>query len=274
MIDLAPNNAYGLNLATPLVVAGGCLGYGSEIARTLGFGAAQANHGFGALITRTTTLQPQRARPLPQVSERPAGIIYHGVEHNPGLRGVLGRHGTAWASWNLPVILSIGGATINEVSEIAGSLEGVEGIGGIEIPLAYCGISTPAETTRLVSAVRAATLLPLLIKLPGQAHELVALAQAAATAGADALCLYSGIPTLEPTLDGSTREGLLCGPAIFPLTLTTLLQVRPAVTLPIIAGGGVRNAADAQALLDGGAQAVALGSVLLNDPWVAGRMAM
>jgi dihydroorotate dehydrogenase (NAD+) catalytic subunit len=272
MIDLAPNNPYGLTLTTPLVAASGCLGYGSEVARTLGFAGAQASHGLGALITRTTSRQPQRANPLPHIGETPAGLIYEGVEHNPGLRGVLARHGSAWASWNLPVIISLGGQKVHEVAELASSLEGVEGIAGVEIPLNYWGAHTIAEASRLIQAVRAATLLPLLIKLPSQAGDLPALARTAAESGADALCLNSGWVVQVPTETDTPRTTMLCGPAIFPLALSNLIAVRQAVSIPIIAGGGVQSAANVQAMLAAGAQAVALGSVLLGEPWAAQRL--
>ena len=273
MIDLAPNNPYGLSLATPLLAAAGCLGYGSEVARSLGFAAPQPTHGMGALITRTTTLSPRRARPLPALIETPSGLLYCGVEHNPGLQAAVGRHASAWASWNILVIVSLGGASLAELVETVANLEGIEGVAAIEIPLGYCGVSQPAEATRLITAVRAVTLLPLLIKLPGLAADLPGLARAAEAAGADVLALNAGLPATAPGADGSALTGLLCGPAIRPLALAALAQLRPATSLPIIAGGGVSSVADAQALLDSGANAVALGAVLLGDPGVAARIA-
>jgi dihydroorotate dehydrogenase (NAD+) catalytic subunit len=273
MIDLAPNNPYGLSLATPLLAAAGCLGYGSEVARSLGFAAPQPGHGLGALITRTTTLSPRRARPLPALVETPGGLLYCGVEHNPGLRAAVGRHAGAWATWSLPVIVSLGAASPVELAEAAGGLEGIEGVAAIEIALGYCGVGQAAEATRFVAAARAATLLPLLVRLPGQPGDLPGLARAAEAAGADALALSGGLPGLARSANGDLISGLLCGPAIRPLALAALALLRPATGLPIIAGGGVSSAADAQALLDGGAAAVAIGSLLLGEPGAAARIA-
>lgn len=273
MIDLAPTNPYGLNLATPLIAAAGCLGYGNEVARTLGLAGSQASHGLGAIITRTTTLHPQRTRPLPALLETPAGLLYSGMEHNPGLRFMLNRYAAAWAGWNCPLIVSIGGTSPAELAETAGHLEGVEGIAAIEIPLRLCGAYQPNEASRLITAVRAATLLPLVVKLPYQISDPVDLVAAVIEAGADVLALSDGLPAYAPGPDGVATSGLLCGPAIAPLALATLIEIGATCGIPIIAGGGVSSAADARALIAAGASAVTLGSLLLIDPWAAARIA-
>lgn len=273
MIDLTPNNPYALTLATPLVAAAGSLGYGVEYARHLGLGGKGASHGLGAIVTRTTTLRGRRARPLPAILETPAGLLYSGLEHNPGLRAVRERFAPIWAGWELPVIVSIAGADARELADLAGELEGVEGVGGVELPLAAHGALTPEAATPLTRAVRAATMLPLIVKLPGETPEIGELARAVVEAGADALALIDGLPATAPDGNGGLVEGRLYGPAIFPLALRAVAAVRTAVEVPIIGMGGVHTAADARALLAAGATVVGLGSALLTDLRVAARIA-
>ncbi len=271
MIDLAPKNAYSFELATPLVAAAGSLGYGVEVARQLGFAQRGAAHGLGALITRTTTPRARRARPLPTLIETPAGLLYTGLEHNPGLRVLRERFAPVWAAWELPVIVSVAADSAEELAEAVAELDMLEGVRGLELPLALNGALTPELAARLVAAVRAATPLPLIVKLPGHASDLLALARAVADAGADALSLIDGLPAAVPGA-GGLSEGLLCGPALRPLALRAVAAVRAAVGLPLLGGGGVLDASDARALLDAGATAVALGSALLNDLRAAARI--
>lgn len=270
MVDLAPANPYTLTLASPLIAAAGALGYGVEYARLLGLGGA--GHGLGALITRSTSLRARRARPLPAIEESPAGLLYRGAEHNPGLRVLRDRFAPAWARWDLPVIVSVAGADAHELAEVAGALEGLEGVRGIELPLALHDAATPEVAARLVMALRAATPLPLIVKLPGEAADLLALAEAVVAAGADAIALIDGLPAALPGPAGVV-EGRLCGPALLPLALRAVAAVRAAVSVPIIGLGGVHDAATARAMLDAGADAVALGAALLSDPRAAARIA-
>lgn len=270
MIDLAPHNPYGLELATPLVAAAGSLGYGPEYARLLNLGGPATERKLGALITRTTTLQPQRARPLPRLIETPAGLLYSGVEHNPGLRYVVERYAPVWAHWHLPVIVSIAGADAAECAEAATLLEMVEGIAGIELPLDVMAIHSAAQCRALVTQVRAATPWPLLVKLPGDSQRPVALAEAAVKAGADALTLIGGVAGVAPDpVSGELVHGRVGGPAIRPQALAVLTAVAQAVEVPLVGGGGIMDAADVQAFLATGAQAVALGTALVVD---AGRI--
>lgn len=271
MIDLAPANPYTLTIASPLIAAAGALGYGVEYARHLGL--AGAGHGLGALITRSTSPRPRRARPLPQLAETPAGLLYRGAEQNPGLRALRERYAPAWARWSLPIIVSVAGADAAEVAEAAASLEGIEAVRGLELPLALHGVSEPEPAARLIAAVRAATFLPLIVKLPGEAADLAALARAAVAAGADAIAAIDGLPASLPAADGPALEGRLSGPAIFPLALRAVARLRGAVDVPIIGVGGVSDAAGARAMLAAGASAVALGAALLADPRAATRIA-
>jgi dihydroorotate dehydrogenase (NAD+) catalytic subunit len=266
MIDLAPKNPYSLEITTPVVAAAGCLGYGVEVARQLGLAQRGGGHGLGALVTRTTTPRPRRARA--GLHETPAGLVYTGGG-NPGLRAALERFAPAWAGWETPVILSVAADGAEELAAAVADLDMVEGVRGVELPLAPHGALAPEPAARLVAAVRATTPLPLVVRLPGHAPDPAALARAVADAGADAVSLIDGLPARTP--DG--REGLLCGPALRPVALRAVAAVCAAVDLPVIGGGGVWEPADARALLDAGAVAVAVGSALVTDLRAAARIA-
>jgi dihydroorotate dehydrogenase (NAD+) catalytic subunit len=263
MIELAPNNPYGLRLSAPVIAAAGALGYGVEYGRAIDLQL------LGAIVTRSTSLQPRRG--TPQLIETPGGLLYTGGDVNPGLRYVLERCAPVWAGWDVPVIVSVGGASAEQCADVAAHLEGVEGVAGIELNLARFR-EQPGEA---VALLRAATQLPLLVKLPLDASDPLALAQAAVAAGADTLALAGPAQGLyiDPA-SGERVEGWLCGPALRPLALRLVAALAPAAGVPLIGGGGIATADDARQFLQVGAAAVSVGAALLADPRAAGRIAV
>jgi dihydroorotate dehydrogenase (NAD+) catalytic subunit len=263
-IELAPNNPYGLTLRAPVLTAAGCFGYGVEYARTANLDQ------IGAIVTRSTTLRGRRGA-APRLIETPAGVLVAGDWPDPGLARVLDRFAPVWATWRTPVLLSIVGATLQDYADAAAATEGVEGIAGLELNLS----SQAERAARIVAAVRAATQLPLLAKLPSLGAGQADLARAVADAGADALTLAA--PPLGMAADPQSGEliaGALAGPAIRPLALALVAAVAAAVPIPMVGCGGIATADDARHMLAAGATAVQIGSALLADPGAAARIAV
>jgi dihydroorotate dehydrogenase (NAD+) catalytic subunit len=263
MIDLAPNNPYGLTLSSPVLTAAGCFGYGVEYARLVEI------ERIGAIVTSSTTAQRRRTARPPRLAETPAGVLATGPWPNPGLDRVVERYAPIWAAWRTPVLLSIVGASPAEYAAIAAALEGVEGIAGLELNLA----DQAERAAAIVAATRAATQLPLLAKLPPLETGLAELARAVAAAGADAITACAGPRALTIDAHGERIEGMLCGPALRPLALRRVAEVAAAVEVPVIGCGGIATAEDARQVLAAGARAVQLGAALLADPGAAARIA-
>lgn len=264
MIDLAPNNPYGLSLRAPLLIAAGCLEYGIETARDIPL------DGVGALVTRTTTLYPRRVAVPPAFHETPSGLLVHGVWPNPGLQVVLERFAPIWAAWKTPVLLSVAAPDANEFGQIAVRLEGAEGIAGLQLELA----EHPDRVGACVSAVRRNTQLPILAHLPVRDPvPLLALARAALAGGADALVVGGPFPALAVGDSAAPTPAWLCGPATHPQALRLVAELAAAINAPLVGIGGVADLAGARRMLAVGAAAVQIGSALLADPWAAGRIA-
>jgi dihydroorotate dehydrogenase (NAD+) catalytic subunit len=263
-IDLAPGNPYGLTLRSPVLTAAGCFGYGLEYAR---LGVIER---LGAVVTRSTTLRPVRGIQPPQIVETPAGVLSIGRWPNPGLGRVIERYAPIWAAWPVPVLLSVLGAIPADYAALAAALEGVEGIAGLELNLA----DDADHAAAITSATRAATLLPLIVKLPALTTGLAELAGAVVQAGADALTLIA--PPRALVIDprtGERLEGRLSGPALRPLALLMVAEVAAAVAVPVIGCGGIAVADDARQFLAAGAVAVQVGTAQLADPFAAVRVA-
>jgi dihydroorotate dehydrogenase (NAD+) catalytic subunit len=264
MIELAPNNPYGLTLSSPIMTAAGCFGYGVEYARLVDV------ERIGAVVTRSTTAYQRRVAHPPRLVETPAGLLAVGPWPNPGLDRVVKRYARTWASWRTPVLLSLEGVSATEYADISAALEGVEGIAGLELNLA----EHADQVATIVRAARAATQLPLLAKLPTLDARLPELARAAADAGADAIVVAGATRGLaaDPR-SGERLSGWLCGPAQRPLALRLVSEVIGSVAVPVIGGGGIATANDARQFLAAGASAVQIGAALLADPEAVVRIA-
>ena len=135
----------------------------------------------------------------------------------------------------------------------------------------------PAVLARLVKAVRAATTLPLFVKLAPNVPDVAPYAAACEDNGADALALINTIPamvidieTRRPVL--GNRTGGLSGRCVHPVAVKAVYDAHRRSKLPILAMGGVYEARDAIELMLAGATAVAVGTATFTDPGAAGAV--
>ena len=116
---------------------------------------------------------------------------------------------------------------------------------------------------------------PLQFRLPGSPHvgqqDALLLRDLAEDGGADAvsvantyLAMAIDTETFKPQLHNVT--GGLSGPAIRPITLRMVFQCSRAISVPIIALGGVASAEDAVEYFLAGASAVQVGTANFYDP--------
>jgi dihydroorotate dehydrogenase (NAD+) catalytic subunit len=71
--------------------------------------------------------------------------------------------------------------------------------------------------------------------------------------------------TLRPKLGG--RTGGLSGPAIRPIAIRCVYQIRAAMPdFPILGMGGIRTGLDALEFIAAGANAVSVGTAIFGDP--------
>ena len=272
-VQLAPKRRPGLRLANPVMTASGTFGYGTE------YGEVFDVQRLGAIICKGTTLEPREGNPQPRLVETPSGVINSIGWQNIGVKALVRDKAPIWASWRVPVIVNIGGDTIDDYSRMAGELEGVAGVSGIEVNISCPNVKAggaafgtdPASAAAVTAAVRAATTLPVLVKLTPNTNDITEIARAVAAAGADAVSLINtvramaiNIATRRPVIANVT--GGLSGPAIKPLALALVYDVAGAVDIPVIGCGGIVPAADALEFIMAGASAVQVGSATFSNP--------
>ena len=118
----------------------------------------------------------------------------------------------------------------------------------------------------------------MIAKLTPNVTDIVAIAEAAAEAGADAVSLVNTFRGMvvnwrrrRPIL--ANDVGGLSGPAIKPLALRMVWDVARALPgLPIIGIGGIADADDALEFLVAGASAVQVGTATFYDPTASERL--
>ena len=277
--DLSVDLGRGLLLRNPVLVASGGMGYGVELDHAI------VVEQLGAICTRGVTLRARTGNPPPRMARTPGGLLNGVGLQNPGLDAVLDRYADAWARRPVPMIVNLAADSTADFVELARRLEGVPGVAGLELNLSCPnrgrgGIPFALEADAagaVTAAVRRATDLAMLVKLSPSASDPRTIARAVADAGADALAAINTLPGLVVDADlraprrGAVQGGL-SGPAIRPVALRVVHEVAGAVSIPVVAMGGVTTIADVLDFLAVGAAAVGVATAALGDPGLPGGL--
>jgi len=271
-----------LDLPSPILTASGCAGSGRELAQFTDVAR------IGAVITKSVTLEPRAGNPAPRLAETPSGMLSSPGLQGPGIDGFLQRDLPWLLSRGARTFVSIAGHSAREYGELASRLSDAAGVTAIEVNLGCPDASAagrpfaldPAAAGQVVAAVRGSARydIPVFAKLSPEVTDIVSVARACVSAGADGLSMINTLPamaidpvSLRPALAGPA--GGLSGPAIRPVAVRCVWQVREALPdVPIIGTGGVRTGRDALELLLAGAAMVAVGTVLFHDPSACARI--
>ncbi|GAG06424.1 unnamed protein product, partial [marine sediment metagenome] len=208
-IQLAPKNKHGLLLANPVMTAAGTFGYGTEYSHLFDI------QRLGAIVCKGTTLEPRDGNPQPRLAETASGVLNSIGLQNIGVKALIKEKVPLWASWRVPVIVNIAGETVNDYARLARELDGVAGISAIEVNIscpnvqaggAEFGVNSDSAA-EVTAAVRAATSLPVLVKLTPNTSDITGVARAVAEAGADAISLINTLKGMA--IDVTRRRPLL-----------------------------------------------------------------
>jgi len=274
-LDLTVNLG-GIKMNNPVAVASGTFGYGREYEEYIDIA------GIGAVIVKGTTLEPRFGNAPPRIIETAAGMLNAIGLENPGIEVFVNEYLPYLYAKKVTVIANLAGNTIAEYAGIAARLEGCPGIAGIELNISCPNVkqgglqfgTDPIMVKNVVQAVKAETSLPVMPKLSPNVTDIVEIARAAQEGGADALSMINTL--MGMAIDVKTRRpvlanvfGGLSGPAIKPVALRMIYQVRREIDLPILGGGGIMNATDALEFIMAGSTAVSVGTGNFVNPQLA-----
>ena len=272
-----------LELPSPVVTASGTFGYGTEY-----IGAVDYSK-LGAVTAKGIRTDPWPGNAMPRHCEVPGGLVNAIGLQGAGADRFL-KTTVPWYEKNVPgvpMIVNIWGGTIEEYADVARRVTaaGRPSVRAIEMNVSCPNVKAGGHTfgldpkvlAEVVSAVRAATDLPLRVKLAPNVPSIVPYAKACEDSGADALSMINTIPAMvidierrRPVLANVT--GGLSGRAVHPVAVKTVYDAHRATKLPILAMGGVYGAKDAVELMLAGASAVAVGTALFSNPAVVSEV--
>ena len=267
----------GLSFASPIVLASGPAGFGLELAGGLDL------RRIGAVTTKTVTPLPKGGNAQPRLVDCPAGALNSIGLENPGFEAF--RRDTLPRLDDLPtqVIVSLTGPTAGETAEMLSKV--ADSVRAVELNLSCPNVTggligaSASAVGDYVEAARGVFEGVLLAKLPGDAGDLLKGTEAALDAGADGVTLINSVRGMRidwragrPFLKGVF--GGLSGPAILPIALARVYDVRRAFPEAIIIGtGGVTELGSLVEMLMAGADLVGIGFGLMVDPQVGRRLA-
>lgn len=262
-----------LHLQNPLLTASGTFGYGSEYAQFINLNC------LGALIVKGLSLQPRAGNPPPRIVETAAGMLNAIGLQNVGVRAFIAEKLPFLRDFAVPVIANIFGETVEEYQEVATLLEQAGGISALELNISCPNVkkggvafgADPTLAAEVTAKVKAASSLPLIVKLTPNVTDIATIAASVEDAGADALSLINTITGMSVNVENRTPRlknitGGLSGPAIKPIALRMVWQVVQSVKIPVIGCGGITTAEDALEFLIVGARAVQVGTANFVNP--------
>jgi len=261
---------------TPIFTASGCASSGKELSQFFPL------REIGAVVTKSIMLKPRAGRPTPRMAETPSGMLNSIGLQGPGIDTFLADDVPWLASQGARIIVSIAGETIEEYVSLARKLRGVNGISAVEVNISCpnvenrglvfaCDPNTAAEVIKGVRGIIGGDL-PIIAKLTPDVTNISTIASAVISNGSDAIAMINTVlgmvintESMRPHLGGKT--GGLSGPAIRPIAVRAIYQVREALpNVSILGMGGVSSGKDAFEMILAGASGVSIGTANFSDP--------
>ncbi|MBF0517068.1 MAG: dihydroorotate dehydrogenase [Nitrospirae bacterium] len=266
-------NIGGIQLKNPVITASGTFGYGVEYAEFFDLNQ------IGAITVKGLSPRPAEGNAPGRIWETPCGMLNAIGLQNIGIDAFIKDKLPQLRQYDTKIIANFFGDTIEEYAEAAAALSAADGVAALEMniscPNKHAGWiafgTDPALTEKVVAAARAATKLPLIVKLSPNVASIAGMAVAGENGGADALSVINtitgmavDIETRRPRL--SNIVGGLSGPAIRPIAVRMVYQAARAVKIPIIGMGGIMTGTDAVEFILAGASAIAVGTANFVNP--------
>jgi dihydroorotate dehydrogenase (NAD+) catalytic subunit len=269
-----------LRLRNPIIAASGTFGYGLEFAHLVDLNR------LGGLVVKGLSREPMDGAAPPRLIETPSGMLNAVGLQNVGVRAFVAEKLPALRKYATTVIANVFGSCLEDYIEVLKILEDADGLAGYELNISCPNVKKggmqfggdPSQVAEVVGAARkAADKRPLWVKLSPLVADIGVISRAAAEAGADALTVANTYPAMAVDFrSGRSRLGSLTGglsgPAIKPITLRLVWEVRKSVEIPIIGVGGIEKVEDVLEYLSVGAKAVQVGTASFANSQATGGL--
>jgi dihydroorotate dehydrogenase (NAD+) catalytic subunit len=268
-----------LKFRNPILLASGTVGYGNEMSEFIDLNK------IGGIITKSLSLKPRKGNPPQRIVETPSGMLNAIGLANVGVEEFIKEKIPFLKRFDVPLICNIAASTIEEYVECTRILTEEEAIKGFEINVSCPNVKEGglqfgndiSAVGKITERVKSVSTKPVIIKLSPNVSYISRFAEAVKKEGGDAV---SAINTLVGTaFDIVTRKPKifnitagLSGPAIKPVALAKVFEIRQNVDIPIIGIGGIMNWKDVIEFMIAGSSAVQLGTLNFIDPAAAEKI--
>ncbi len=270
-------------MASPIVLLSGCVGFGEEYTRVVGF----SNKDVGAVVLKGTTGDMRLGNPPHRVYETAEGMLNAIGLQNPGVDKVVDDILPGLDFSETRFFANVSGSTIEEYERVTRRFDDSD-IDAIEINISCPNVkeggvqfgNDPEMSARVVAACRAHTSKPIITKLSPNQTDIEQNARLCIEAGTDGFAVINTV--MGMAIDSETRRpiignvrGGLSGPAIKPIALLKVHQVFEVAKqhgVPIIGQGGITTPKDAIEFIVAGATAIGIGTALFYDPLVCKKI--
>ncbi|WP_027398832.1 dihydroorotate dehydrogenase [Anaerovorax odorimutans] len=264
-------NLCGVKLENPITTASGTFSARES-------GAYYDINELGAVITKGVASVPWDGNPTPRIAETYGGMINAVGLQNPGIDYFIKEEIPYLKNFNTKIIVNVAGRTIEEYCSVAEKLNDTD-IDMMEINISCpnvkeggIGFGTSTDmAAKVTKGVRAVSKKPIIIKLTPNVTDITEIAKAVESEGADCVSLINTL--LGMKIDVNRKRPVVCnkmggfsGPAIKPVAVRMVYQVRKAVNIPIIGLGGIMTGEDVVEFIMAGADAVSVGTAALINP--------
>lgn len=268
---------FGKIFKNPVIAASGTFGFGREYDDFYDISI------LGGVSSKGLTLEPKNGNEGIRITETPSGIMNSIGLENPGVRAFLDKELEFMKSKDIVVIANVGGADLGSYIEAVKLIDdhskNNDGVDIIELNISCPNVKqggmafgiNACDAEFITDKIRKVTNLPLVVKLSPNANNLVEVAKAVESAGADGLSLVNTFNALDIDIKNkkATFNNIyagLSGPAIMPIALRMTRDVSKNVNIPIIGMGGITTAEDAIKFIMAGASLVQFGTASFMNP--------
>ena len=234
---------------------------------------------LGGVITKGIADVPWDGNPTPRIAEVYGGMINAVGLQNPGVEEYVKTELPYLAQFDTNVIANVAGHSIEEYCNVVERLNEEAGVSMYEVniscpnvKLGGIGFGTdPKMAAEVTKEVKKIAKKPVIIKLTPNVTNIAEIAKAVEAEGADAVSLINTLlgmkidirrkkPVIANTMGGFS------GPAVKPVAVRMVYQVRRAVDIPIIGLGGIMTGEDAIEFIMAGADLISVGTAALVNP--------
>ncbi|MBR3909451.1 MAG: dihydroorotate dehydrogenase [Clostridia bacterium] len=270
----------GIKMDNPVIPASGTFGFGYEFANIYDINC------LGTFSFKGTTRDERFGNPTPRIAECPQGMLNSVGLQNPGVDRVISEELPKLREcFRKPVMANVSGFSIEDYAYTCERLDKEDQIGWFEVNISCPNVhggglafgTSAKNAAEVTKAVKKVTTKPVFIKLSPNVTDIVEIAKACESEGADGVSLINtllgmriDLKTKKPIL--ANKMGGFSGPAIKPVALRMVYQVYDAVKIPIIGMGGIATAEDVIEMMLAGATAVQVGAANLVDPYACKRI--